>query len=212
MPRISLRALKKRSPYGAALAGSNCSGPRDEWAPEGLGVAVVDVAVEAVDDADDFVHPIFRRAPGEDRGTDTSRLYRYQAEVAAQACLAMLTRDEIEYVVCEWHEDFAIAFKNGAVELVPVKHRQYHRTPWNVGDLCKDGGLAHLFNSWLACGSADNTRLRLTTNGALNTGKGNTAALARMCGPDPEVTAGVDAMATTVARYSPAAELTDVSV
>nr|WSS66319.1 DUF4297 domain-containing protein [Streptomyces sp. NBC_01177] len=77
-------------------------GARAAW-----GVAVVDVAVDAVDDADDFVHPIFQRAPGEDGGTDTSRLYRYQAEVAAQACLAMLTRDEIEYVVCEWHEDFA---------------------------------------------------------------------------------------------------------
>ncbi|WP_424921725.1 dsDNA nuclease domain-containing protein [Streptomyces sp. wa1] len=164
-------------------------------------MAVVDVTADAVNNADDFVHPIFQRAPGEDGGTDTSRLYRYQAEVAAQACLAMLTRDEIEYVVCEWHEDFAIAFKDGAVELVSVKHRQYHRTLWNVGDLCKDGGLAHLFNSWRACGCADNVRLRLTTNGALNTGKGNAAVLARMCGPDPEVTADVDAMATTIARY-----------
>ncbi|MEU4041204.1 dsDNA nuclease domain-containing protein [Streptomyces antibioticus] len=164
-------------------------------------MVVVDVAVDAGDDADDFVHPIFQRAPGEDGGTDTARLYRYQAEVAAQACLAMLTRDEIEYVVCEWHEDFVIAFKNGSVELVSVKHRQYHRTLWNVGDLCKDGGLAHLFNSWRACGSADNVRLRLTTNGALNTNKGNAAALAKMCGPEPEVTTGVDAMATTVAQY-----------
>lgn len=159
------------------------------------------MAVGSLDDADNFEHPLFRRAPREDGGTDTSRLYRYQAEVAAQACLAMLTRDEIDYVVCEWHEDFAIAFKDGAVELVSVKHRQYHRALWNVGDLCKDGGLAHLFNSWRACGSADNVRLRLTTNGALNTSKGNAAALARMCGPDPEVTDGVDAMAATVARH-----------
>ncbi|MFJ4866482.1 dsDNA nuclease domain-containing protein [Streptomyces sp. NPDC088748] len=164
-------------------------------------MAAVDVTVDAADDADDFVHPLFRQAPGEDAGTDTSRLYRYQAEVAAQACLAMLTRDDIEYVVCEWHEDFAIAFKDGAVELVSVKHRQYHRPLWNVGDLCKDGGLAHLFNSWRACGSAGNVRLRLTTNGALNTSKGNAAVLAKMCGSDPEITADVDAMATTVARY-----------
>ncbi|WP_369780431.1 hypothetical protein [Streptomyces sp. R33] len=47
-------------------------------------MAGVDVAVDAVDDADDFVHPMFRLAPGEDAETDTSRLYRYQAEIASQ--------------------------------------------------------------------------------------------------------------------------------
>ncbi|MET8514376.1 dsDNA nuclease domain-containing protein [Streptomyces sp. NPDC005077] len=157
--------------------------------------------MDAVNDPDDFVHPIFRLAPGEDGGSDTLNLYRFQAEVAARACLAMLTQDEIDFVVCEWHEDFVIGFKDGGVQLVSVKHRQYRRTLWNVSDLCKDGGLAHLFNSWCACGCASNVRLRLTTNGALNTTKNNAATLARMCGADPEVSDGLDAMAETIARY-----------
>ncbi|MFJ5265602.1 dsDNA nuclease domain-containing protein [Streptomyces sp. NPDC088387] len=154
-----------------------------------------------MDDDDDFVHPIFRSAPGEDSGSDTLGLYRFQAEIAAQACLAMLTHEDIEYVVCEWHEDFVVGFKDGRVELVSVKHRQYRRTLWNVGDLCKDGGLAHLFNSWRACGGASNVQLRLTTNGALNTSKNNAAALARMCGSDPEVTDGIDTVAKAIAQY-----------
>ncbi|MER6162569.1 hypothetical protein ABT147_45030 [Streptomyces sp. NPDC001868] len=35
----------------------------------------------------------------------------------------MLTQDAIDYVVCEGHEDFVIAFTNGEVELVSVKPR-----------------------------------------------------------------------------------------
>ena len=172
-----------------------------------LGVAVVDmVMAEAVDEPDEdddegFVHRIFRMAPKEDSGSDTLGNYRYQAEVAAQACIAMLTEDRIDSVVCEWHEDFVIAYADGSVELVSVKHRTKRRIPWSVALLCADGGLAHLFDRWRACDGARNVRLRLATNAGLTTGKTGAATLAAMCGPDPEITAGVDAMAETVARY-----------
>lgn len=178
-------------PHGRAVGGR-------AW-----GWAVVDTAAaEAVQEPnEEFVHPIFRIAPGEDVGSDTAGNYRYQAEVAAQACLAMLTEERIEYVVCEWHEDFVIAFADGSVELVSVKHRRTSRGPWNVPDLCKSGGLAHLFDRWRACDGAGNVRLRLATNAGLTTGKTGALTLAHMCGPDPEVIDGVDDMSESIARY-----------
>ncbi|WP_380282486.1 dsDNA nuclease domain-containing protein [Kitasatospora purpeofusca] len=165
-------------------------------------LAVAEAAEEPDEDDDEgFVHPIFRMAPKEDSGSDTLRNYRYQAEVAARTCLAMLTEENIDYIVCEWHEDFVIAYVDGSVELVSVKHRTKRRNPWNVADICKDGGLAHLFDRWQACDGARNVRLRLATNAGLTTGKTGAATLSAMCGPDPEIIAGVDAMAESVARY-----------
>lgn len=49
-------------------------------------------------------HPIFRVAHQEDSGSDTLGNYRYQAEVADQICVALLTQDSADSVVCEWHE------------------------------------------------------------------------------------------------------------
>ncbi|MEW1633654.1 dsDNA nuclease domain-containing protein [Streptomyces sp. NPDC093801] len=162
------------------------------------------VEVEAAEDADadeGFVHPIFRMAPHEDSGSDTLGNYRYQAEVAAQICVALLTQDSVESVVCEWHEDFVVSYANGSVELVSVKHRGKRRNPWNVADLCKDGGLAHLFDRWRACDGLSSVRLRLATNAGLTTGKGGATTLKAMCGPDPRTTVGVDDMASAVAQY-----------
>jgi hypothetical protein len=164
-----------------------------------MGVAVAELVTDVGSEPDDFVHPIFRTPPGEDGGSRTLNDYRFQAEVAAQACLAMLTQDEIDFVVCEWHEDFVIAFQGGDVELVSVKHSD--RPQWSLWELCKDGGIAHLFDRWNACDRAGNVRLRLTTNAPLNTAKGNAGTLARMCGPDPELTDGRDAMSKTVAQH-----------
>ncbi|MEV5255915.1 dsDNA nuclease domain-containing protein [Streptomyces werraensis] len=162
-------------------------------------MGVVDVLANSVGDPEPFVHPIFQLRPGEDSGSETLGLFRYQAEVAAQACLAMLTEDVIDYVVCEWHEDFVIAFTNGEVELVSVKHSS--RTQWTLADLCKDGGIAHLFDRWYACGRASNVRLRLTTNAPLSPAKDNASTLARMCGPDPELAVGRDAMARSLSQH-----------
>ncbi|GAB1331631.1 dsDNA nuclease domain-containing protein [Streptomyces sennicomposti] len=145
-------------------------------------------------------HPIFGLSPGEDSGSDTLARYRYQAEVATRDCLAMLTEDAIEFVVCEWHEDFVVAFTDGSVELVSVKHREENQGTWSLPQLCKDGGLTHLFDRWCACDCATNVRLRLATNAALNPAKGNAGTLARMCGPEPELTDGLNDMADTIAR------------
>ncbi|MFB6561524.1 dsDNA nuclease domain-containing protein [Streptomyces sp. NPDC056400] len=93
------------------------------------------VEVEAAEDADadeGFVHPIFRVAPAVDIWSDTLGNYRYQAEVAAQICVALLTQGFVESVVCEWHEDFVVSYADGSVELVSVKHRGKRRNPWNV--------------------------------------------------------------------------------
>ncbi|WP_407836244.1 dsDNA nuclease domain-containing protein [Streptomyces sp. DSM 116496] len=162
------------------------------------------VEAEAAEDAESdegFVHPVFRVAPQEDSGSDTLGNYRYQAEVAAQICVALLTQESVESVVCEWHEDFVVSYAGGSVELVSVKHRGKRRNPWNVADLCKDGGLAHLFDRWRACDGLSNVRLRLATNAGLTTGKGGATTLKAMCGPDPRITSGVDDMASAVAQY-----------
>lgn len=145
-------------------------------------------------------HPIFGLAPGEDSGSETLGRYRYQAEVAARDCLAMLTQAAIDFVVCEWHEDYVMAYADGSVELVSVKHREDDQGPWTVTELCKSGGLAHLYDRWCACECAPNVRLRLATNAALNPAKGNAASLSKMCGPEPEVTLGLTDMAQKVAR------------
>ncbi|MFB7464643.1 hypothetical protein ACFCZ1_14290 [Streptomyces sp. NPDC056224] len=85
-------------------------------------MAVLDVAV----DDGDFVHPIsgWRQARTADR-TPSACLCRFQTEVAAHACLTMLTRVEIDYVVCDWDDDFVTGFKDSGGDLVSVKHRQY---------------------------------------------------------------------------------------
>ncbi|MFF7756026.1 dsDNA nuclease domain-containing protein [Streptomyces sp. NPDC007971] len=144
---------------------------------------------------------IFDIVPEEDSGSDTLGRYRYQAEVAARDCLVMLTQDTIDSVVCEWHEDFVVVWTDGSVELVSVKHREETQGPWTLAELCKSGGLAHLFDRWCACECAANVRLRLATNAALKPGKGNAGVLARMCGPEPEVTAGLADMAEVIARH-----------
>ncbi|MFG2794664.1 dsDNA nuclease domain-containing protein [Streptomyces sp. NPDC048419] len=97
----------------------------------------------------------FELAPEEDSGSDTLGRYRFQAEVAAWDCLAMLTQDTIDFVVCEGHEDFVVAWADGSVELVSVKHREESQGTWPLVKLCKSGGLTHLFDRWCACECAD---------------------------------------------------------
>ncbi|MEV5282954.1 dsDNA nuclease domain-containing protein [Streptomyces sp. SID10815] len=164
------------------------------------GVGVGPEGTGAPPEADGSALTIFELAPEEDSGSDTLGRYRYQAEVAAQDCLAMLTQEAIDFVVCEWHEDFVVARTDGSVELVSVKHREGTQGPWTLTELCKSGGLTHLFDRWCACECADNVRLRLATNAALKPGQGNAGVLARMCGPEPEITTGLTAMAEAVAR------------
>ncbi|UGQ14867.1 DUF4297 domain-containing protein [Yinghuangia sp. ASG 101] len=161
------------------------------------GSAAGDAALEAEDALGQL---LFQLEPEEDSGSQTLGWYRYQAQVAARDCLAMLTEERIDFVVCEWHEDFVVAYTDGSVELVSVKHRQLDLPPWTLVELCKSGGLAHLFDRWCACECAENVRLRLATNAGLNTVPGNARWLAGMCGPDPRIAVGVREMATAVAH------------
>ncbi|MEU2763786.1 dsDNA nuclease domain-containing protein [Streptomyces sp. NPDC007094] len=167
----------------------------------GMGVGAEGARAPAESESSDgSAHAIFELAPEEDSGSDTLGRYRYQAEVAARECLAMLTEDAIDFVVCEWHEDFVVAWADGSVELVSVKHREENQGTWSLTELCKSGGLTHLFDRWCACECAANVRLRLATNAALSPIKGNAGTLARMCGPEPELTDGLSSMAETIAR------------
>ncbi|MER6492913.1 dsDNA nuclease domain-containing protein [Streptomyces griseorubiginosus] len=170
-----------------------------DTAGAGVGAQGVEVSTEK-GNPNVSPHSIFDLVPEEDSGSDTLGRYRYQAEVAARDCLAMLTQDAIDFVVCEWHEDFVVAWSDGSVELVSVKHREEDQGTWSLVNLCKSGGLTHLFDRWCACESAANVRLRLSTNAALNPGKSNAGTLARMCGPEPELTDGLATMAETIAR------------
>lgn len=147
------------------------------------------------------IPPALSSVPAEDSGSETLGRYRYQAEVAARECLAMLTQERIAYIVCEWHEDFVVVYDDGTMCLVSVKHRELSQNPWTVAALCGDGGLAHLYDRWCACGRADEIRLRLCTNGGLKTGASEASVLSRMCGPDPEVRVGLQEMASKVAKY-----------
>ncbi|WP_172653099.1 dsDNA nuclease domain-containing protein [Rhodococcus opacus] len=154
-------------------------------------------------------HPIFSQSPVEDSGSETLARYRFQAEVTARYCLAMLTQSDIANVVCEWHEDFVVAYTSGTVKLVSVKHREETQGPWTVPMLCTSGGLAHLFDRWCECKCRSNVSLKLETNAALKPGKHATkvkpaapdaAELKQMCGPDPGLTDGRADMVKRVAR------------
>jgi hypothetical protein len=115
---------------------------------------------------DDFLFVV----PGEDFGTGTQQDYRYQAEVAASLCFSMLTQDRIADVVCEWNEDIVLRFGTPpySLELISVKYRGSGVWP-SIAQLCDDGGLAHLFDRWLAYPRPP--RARLYTNGKLGGAK-----------------------------------------
>ena len=117
--------------------------------------------------------------PPDDTGALTAAWYRFQAELAAQVCLAMLAGEAVEQVVCEWHEDYVVVYRDDRSELVSVKHRELGQKPWTLGQLCDVGGLAHLFDRWMAAGGR--ARCRLQTNDGLRTGAGEPAELKKCC-------------------------------
>lgn len=76
-----------------------------------------------------------------------------------------LTRSENVKILCEHHEDW-VAMRGGDAELVSAKHLGLpfgaYSTPNSLAD---DGGVAHLFNRWLAMQEKPTCRL-VTTAGA----------------------------------------------
>lgn len=131
--------------------------------------------------------------PPDEAGALTAAWYRFQAELAAQMCLAMLAGEAVEQVVCEWHEDYVVVYRDDRSELVSVKHRELGQKPWTLKQLCNEGGLAHLFDRWLAAGGR--ARCRLQTNDGLRTGAGEPAELKKCCAE-----AGRAALAPWVAK------------
>lgn len=121
----------------------------------------------------------FNEVPPDDIGALTAAWYRFQAELTSQACLAMLAGEGIEQIICEWHEDYVVVYRDDRSELVSVKHQEIGQQPWTIKRLCDQGGLAHLFDRWLAAGGR--ARCRLQTNSGMRPGVNEPAGLKDCC-------------------------------
>ncbi len=131
-------------------------------------------------DADDVtsVEPI------EDVGADTADRFRYQAELAARFAVEILCGENVVRIVCEWHEDYLVQYRDGRSELVSVKHRETGQLPWTLKQLFRIGGLAHLFARWRRTGQT--CICRLQTNSGMRSGAGECAELQDACAAGDE--------------------------
>ncbi|MFF3287357.1 dsDNA nuclease domain-containing protein [Streptomyces sp. NPDC003023] len=108
--------------------------------------------------------------PVEDSGSDTASRYNFQHQCAARHCFAMLNDATLTSIICEWHVDYILTYKNGETHLVSVKHREPALGPWPLGELWGKGGLNTLYERWQV---SPEVKCRLVTNGFMKTGKGN---------------------------------------
>jgi hypothetical protein len=122
---------------------------------------------------------VLHQQPIEDVGALTHARYRFQWEVGARTCAAMLTEEEVVAVLYEWHEDHVVIFRDGSLELVSVKHREPSEGPWTLRALCVDGGVAHLYLRWIALERGP--RCRVVTNAGLRSGASQAAEFAAAC-------------------------------
>ncbi|MGW7278861.1 hypothetical protein ACWGIV_11255 [Streptomyces sp. NPDC054844] len=110
----------------------------------------------------------------DEAGERTADLFDWQAAMATADGLSLyeraldddgvLTADNYCRIVCELHEDWAVAV-DGDVELVSAKHRDAPYGAYTtVNQLADDGGIAHLFNRWHSLGEKPTCRL-VTTPG-----------------------------------------------
>ncbi|BCJ76968.1 hypothetical protein CS0771_65120 [Catellatospora sp. IY07-71] len=108
--------------------------------------------------------------PPGDEGAVTQAQFRYQAEVIARWCFRLFDADGPIAIVCEDHEDFHVVHRDiRTIDLISVKHRG--RNPWPLGELCIDGGLAHLFDRWSTLRAAGRIpRAAHVSNAGLGTG------------------------------------------
>jgi hypothetical protein len=119
----------------------------------------------------------------EDDGPDTQDRFRWQHHCTAADALRMLVDDHVLRVVCEVHADYVVERSSGS-ELVSCKHREQHRGPWKLTDICKSGGIAKLFSRWIDTGAE---LCRLMTNASLAPGANESADVFAACGPTAEV-------------------------
>jgi hypothetical protein len=112
--------------------------------------------------------------PPDDAGARTADQYEWQAVMAAadglSIYLAALDADgkpadgDNVRLLCEHHEDWVV-LQNGDAELVSAKHPGLSFGAYTtLNSLADDGGLAHLFNRWLAMQEKPTCRL-VTTAG-----------------------------------------------
>jgi hypothetical protein len=104
--------------------------------------------------------------PPDDSGAPTADRYHWQAAMAAVDGFKMLldSLDEdagsgSHRIICEWDEDWEV-HRPAELELVSAKHRELDRGAYTtVGSLVGEGGLGHLFCSWMRHGGAASARL-----------------------------------------------------
>jgi hypothetical protein len=96
----------------------------------------------------------------------------------------MLENGRILSIGCEDLEDLVLWTASGPV-LVSVKHREPSRGPWTLTELCDGGGLAHLFDRWIAASDiTSGVKAIHVTNGGLKTGEGQPKKLSDLCGSE----------------------------
>ena len=102
-----------------------------------------------------------------------------------QPCLSLLVHDDIERVICEWHEDYVVCYGSGVTVLVSVKHLEESQPRWTIRGVCIDGGIAHLFDRWRA--AEERATCLLQTNTQMRTGNGEPAELRDCCASGDEL-------------------------
>jgi hypothetical protein len=85
-----------------------------------------------------------------DPGSEGSSGYEYQRDIAVLRCIEMIECRDIEYIICEFHEDIVQINKGMDLELVQVKKRETGN--WTLDSLLKQvkkekSILASLFHS-----------------------------------------------------------------
>jgi hypothetical protein len=89
--------------------------------------------------------------------------FGFQYDCIARLAIQMIRDSTVARIVCETHEDALVIYADGTAELVSCKARDPSR-PYTIKSLCSDGGLLHLFNSWMHTGRT--CRSHLMTEGA----------------------------------------------
>lgn len=99
----------------------------------------------------------------DDGGAIAGDGFGFQYDCIARLAIQMIRDPTVARIVCETHEDALVVYDDGTAELVSCKARD-PSTPYTLRTLCSDGGLIHLFESWMRTGRT--CRSHLMTEGA----------------------------------------------
>ncbi|WP_203843228.1 hypothetical protein [Winogradskya humida] len=124
---------------------------------------------------------VFLVSSRDDVGARTADQFEWQAAMAAADCLRLYWeelgadsafRETIKIrIVCEHHEDWTVVYYADAT-LVSAKHYGENFSPYStINSLMDEGGVAHLFSSWLALREKPTTRLVTATGASGDTAK-----------------------------------------